>query len=96
MKAWAEVSPTITEAAVNFIVLLVRDKESGEKRAAEERYQAESAAVILAFNRNPGTSNRPGPAGQSMNSGTWPQYCGPPGHGCVLRWLFGRCVLRGP
>lgn len=32
MNAWAEVSPTITEAAVNFILLSVRDKESGVKK----------------------------------------------------------------
>lgn len=37
MKAWAEESPTITEAAVNFIVLLVRDKKSGAYRKGWQR-----------------------------------------------------------
>ena len=32
MKAWVEVSPTITEAAVNFIVLLIR----GERERSSE------------------------------------------------------------
>lgn len=36
-KAWAEVSPTITEAAVNFIVLLVRGQESGAKKEGWQR-----------------------------------------------------------
>lgn len=35
MKAWAEVSPTITEAAVNFIVLLIREKR---ERSSEGKH----------------------------------------------------------